>query len=97
MKKALVLSVLAVSLSNTVQASDCDPGVFAFKRQQYTSARFILEPLAKKGDACAQYYMGLLYISGHGVKEDKAKGLELIMKADEAGYPETKQFFKVYQ
>ena len=39
-----------------------------------------------KTEPSAQLLMGLLYEAGKGVKQDRAKGLELIEKAVEAGY-----------
>ena len=45
----------------------------------------ILE-LANKGDACAQYNLGLMYATGRGVERSDEKAREWFLKAAEQGY-----------
>lgn len=45
----------------------------------------LLKPLVKS-DPAAMLLMGLLYQEGFGVKQDKAKALELVRQASDAGY-----------
>ena len=45
----------------------------------------IYEELIKKGDRYATKQLGLLYKKGHLVEKDKRKGVELLLKANDAG------------
>lgn len=45
-------------------------GFDALQRHDYATAYRIFRPLAEKGDAGAQYSLGLMYIKGFGVKKD---------------------------
>ena len=67
MKKLLFLLVLAVMCSSVVIADDLKDvlnGVKADQKESYT--RY----LAEQGDADAQYYLGVMYSAGEGVKQD---------------------------
>jgi uncharacterized protein len=67
MKKLLFLLVLAVMYSSVVIADDLKDelnGVKADQKESY--ARY----LAEQGDADAQYYLGVMYSAGEGVKKD---------------------------
>ena len=55
----------------------------------------MLDPLLKKGEACAEYYMGMIYKEGIIVEQNKKnrkKGLSLIESAAKKGYPEALNF-----
>ena len=43
-------------------------GLNAFGGQKYEKAYQIWKPLAEKGNADAQYYMGVMFANGQGVK-----------------------------
>jgi TPR repeat protein len=43
-------------------------GLNAFGGQKYEKAYKIWKPLAEKGNADAQYYMGVMFANGQGVK-----------------------------
>ncbi len=63
----LVLSI--VCLAEPAWA-DYRAGVDAYLRGDYASALREWIPLAKQGNSHAQYYLGVLYDSGHGVPQD---------------------------
>lgn len=76
----------AVCLAATsAYGQDCKDGQAAHAAGNYAKASTILKPLADKGDACAQYQLGEMYMQGKGVPEDKAKALELFKKAAAQG------------
>jgi len=62
-------------------------GLDALKRKDYVAAEKQLRPLAEKGDAEAQYRMGLMYEYGAGVPADKAQMVAWLRKAAEQGHP----------
>ena len=45
-------------------------GIAAYKGKDYTAALKIIRPLAIKGGARAQFYLGLMYEEGDGVAKD---------------------------
>jgi TPR repeat protein len=51
----------------------------------YSKALAILEPLAAQGGDYAQFQLGQMYKLGQGVKQDKAKALELFQMAAARG------------
>src|SRR5262245_524578 len=47
------------------------------------AARMLLEPLAEKGNAVAQFHLAAMYEHGHGTPKDGSKAVELYTKAAE--------------
>ena len=74
-------------------ADNCDQAAYFYKKGQYRSASTILDPLVTKGEACAEYYMGLIYEKN---KKTRKKGVSLIQSASKKGYPAAKNFLKSY-
>ena len=63
----LLLSLLFI-FSSVCQADMFTDGLNAFGGQKYEKAYQIWKPLAEKGNADAQYYMGVMFANGQGVK-----------------------------
>lgn len=84
---SLVLAVplLLVTLTASL-AQDYEAGVKAYNRGDYPAAFKQWKPLADKGDAKAQHYLGLMYTQGLGVPKDLAKAVFWFKKAAEAGH-----------
>jgi hypothetical protein len=82
MIRYMILLSLCVSLS--AQAG-IDEGVQAYIAGDYASAMAEFKPLAEKGDAKAQYYMGFLYHHGYGVKRDEAQASKWFRMAADQG------------
>ena len=61
-------------------------GVKAFQNKDYEKARKFFEPLAQKGNANAQFGLGLLYRNGLGVRKNLRKAYELYKDAAVQGY-----------
>ena len=60
-------------------------GVAAYKQGDYATVVRELRPLAKQGDANAQYKLGFMYDKGLGVPLDYARAGEWYLKAPEQG------------
>lgn len=54
-------------------------------KAQYADAARLLEPLAKAGNAGAQYQLGVLYYNGKGVPEDEKKAVQLFTSSAQQG------------
>ncbi len=63
-------------------------GVAAYKLGAYATALREWHPLAKQGNAKAQYNLGLMYRKGQGVPQDDAEALQWWRKAAEQGITE---------
>ena len=63
-----------------------DEGVAAYIRGDYATAIREWRPLAKQGNAKAQFNLGRMYRFGWGVPQDNAKAAEWYRKAAEQGY-----------
>ncbi len=50
-----------------------EDGLNAFGSAKYKKAYDLWKPLAEKGNAAAQYYIGIMYANGQGVKKDIIK------------------------
>ena len=76
---ALVLSI--VCLAAPPARADIKAGENAYHRGDYATALREWQPLAKQGDAVAQYHLGLLYANGQGVPKDDAQARQWYEKA----------------
>ena len=63
-------------------------GVTAYQRNDYQTALKEFKPLAAKGDAMAQFYLGRMYMQGLGIQPDYNKAIVLTRKAAQHGVPE---------
>ena len=59
--RTAVVLVLALALPATVLAADFETGNDAYDRGDYASALREWRPLAKQGDAYAQFNLGVMY------------------------------------
>jgi TPR repeat protein len=65
--------------------ADFDAGLKAYNRGDYATALKEWQPLAEKGDANAEYNIGLLYATGHGVQQDYKQAAGWYRKAADQG------------
>ncbi len=68
---ALVLILLALAACSTGH-TDC---ANAITKEDFAKAFQLCKPLAEQGDADAQFNLGVMYASGHGVPQDYAEAL----------------------
>ena len=61
----LLIGSVGASIANSL-----DDAFDAYNADEYQTTARILTPLAKKGDAEAQYYLGVIYDNGFGVPQD---------------------------
>jgi TPR repeat protein len=71
-KAAVAALILAVGFAGSAAAGPVEDGVAAAKRGDDATALRLFRPLADKGDAAAQYFLGLMYANGRGVRRDDA-------------------------
>lgn len=91
----LSLCLLLLALPGIGLASPVDDGLEAYKRGDFAAAAASWRPAAEKGDASAEFYLGLLYRNGHGVPRNEAEATVLLRKSAEQGYPPAQYFVGV--
>jgi len=80
-----VLPVLLIA--HEADASEASlPGEAAYAAGDYALAYEVLAPLAGSGDADAQYVLGLMYASGHGVEQNFYNAGRMYRRAGEQGH-----------
>jgi uncharacterized protein len=86
LKRAIATMVLVSAFAVPVTAGTFEDAVDANARGDYAKALRLIRPLANDGDAAAQFNLGLMYITGHGVQQDGAAAALWFRKAAEQGY-----------
>jgi TPR repeat protein len=80
------LLTLALGLALSVPASaGFDEGVAAHEGGDYAKALVEFSPLAKQGEAAAQFALGVMYANGQGVTQDYQAALAWFRKSAEQG------------
>ena len=82
---SIVLTLSIVSISAPAWA-DFKAGEKAYQRHDYATALREWQPVAKQGQAAAQYHLGLLYANGQGVQKDDAQARQWYEKAANQGH-----------
>ena len=91
-KRVLVTALTAVLLLAGGHASaGLNEGLDALRRSDYAAAVKELRPLAERGNAEAQYRVGLMYEFGRGYPQDKAQGVAWLTKAASQGHAGAQQ------
>lgn len=75
----------ALSAAHAVAHADFKAGEQAYLAENYAVALKELRPLADKGNASAQFYLGAMYELGLGVTEDNDKAIALYRKSADGG------------
>jgi len=88
MKKFSISLILFISLgiSQVSYAAGCSLTKSLYDSGKYSRALTIARTYAKYKDACAEYYLGLMYLGGKGVTADGPKGNEYISRSAKQGY-----------
>jgi clan AA aspartic protease (TIGR02281 family) len=76
--------IVAVFIVNAV-AGASEEGVHAYNRGDYATAMRNLRPLAERGDANAQAFVGFMYQGGHGVRRSSAQAALWYRRAADQG------------
>lgn len=87
----VTLLVVLVGLSGmapdwVMAAPTIEEAEFAYERGDYTQAARLFTPFAEQGVASAQFYLGLMYEKGRGVRQDHSTALTWFLKAAGQGY-----------
>jgi len=73
--------LVAASLGAPAAVAGMDEGIAALKRQDYAAAARELRPEAERGNAEAQYRIGLMYEYGKGYSVDKLQAVSWLRKS----------------
>jgi TPR repeat protein len=87
-----VLALAIMALAVPAHAGPFEKGNAAYESKDYATALKFWRPLAKHGDATAQYYLGLMYANGQGVPQDYTEATKWYRKAAEQGHAQA-QFY----
>jgi len=82
---ALALLLIAVP-PQAASADDFERGLNAYNAGDYESAITEWLPLAKQGDAMAEFGLGVMYHKGEGVPQDQAEAAKWYRRAAEQGH-----------
>ncbi|WP_295420465.1 tetratricopeptide repeat protein [Sulfurovum sp.] len=77
--------IILLGLTLCVWSGDFDQAVKDYNQGNYIKALNVFYVLAKKGDAQAQYNVGLIYANGKGVKADVSEAMQWYEKAAKQG------------
>jgi clan AA aspartic protease (TIGR02281 family) len=81
---ALALLLAAASFSSAF-AGPLEDDARAYKRGDFAAAMRLLRPLAERGNAPAQQYLGLMYEFGEGVPQNDAEAMKWTLMAAKQG------------
>jgi len=82
---ALFAGFPLAALLGAAVAEPLADGVSAYGRKDYATAKQLLRPLAERGSAIAQFYLGLSYERGKSVSESEAEAVRWFRTAAEQG------------
>ena len=74
--KQLLVCVLLLALIEQATADSLSDAQSAYAAGHYKKAAKLYMPLAKKGNAEAQFYLGVMYAHGEGMPKNAAKAVE---------------------
>ena len=85
MKRLLILPVLLLTLLVGTPASSADfqKGLTAAQSGDFATALREWKPLAKQGNASAQYFLGLMYEDGKGVPKNNKTAVKWYLHPQE--------------
>ena len=88
MKRWLIALAIFLAVASPAAAQDFKAGEKAFLDANYELAKIILMPLARSGDAEAQYLVGVMYAHGRGFPAICRQAARWYRKAAEQGHAE---------
>ena len=83
-----VLAVFFISATPVAAAAELKVGLAAIRSGDYLAALLVFRPLAKQGNARAQYQLGQIYSQGRGAPKDYELAAEWYRKAAKHGHVE---------
>jgi clan AA aspartic protease (TIGR02281 family) len=85
LRAALFAGFALIALAAIAAAEPLSDGVNAYSRKDYATTKRLLRPLAERGSAIAQFYLGLAYERGKSVSESETEAVSWFRKAAEQG------------
>jgi hypothetical protein len=84
-KHLVALSIITLSgfTLQSVSAGDFEDGVALYEQQEFTEAAKSFQSAANKGNADAQFNLGLMYLNGEGIEQDYQKARALFQQSAE--------------
>jgi len=76
----------AISISPSSYASGCSLTKSLYDTGKFKQAFKTAQTYSRYKDSCADFYLGLMYLNGEGVKSNTSKGNDYIQKAAQNGY-----------
>ena len=86
MRLLTLLLILFVWAAGPAMAGPFEDARAASTRGDHATAIMLLRPLADRGNAAAQFRLGVMYDNGWGVPQDLAQAMDWYRKAAEQGY-----------
>ena len=84
--RILLAVLLAAVLATQASAQNFKTGLNAYDRGDFTTALKEWRPLAERGDARAQFNVGVILFNGQGVSHNPAEAVEWYRAAADQGY-----------
>lgn len=88
----LVIALVILRPMSTA-AGTREDALAAEKRDDYTASAALWQQLAEKGDAEAQYKIGMQYWTGRGIKDDREEAERWLMKSADQNYAPAEEHF----
>ena len=85
-RNLLAACAIATALGAPAAAGPLEDGSAAYHEKEYAKAADLWQPLAEKGDATAQYYLGTLFAEGKGVAQNDATAFMWFQRAANQGH-----------
>ena len=85
MRLLKIMLVLLVCSAQPAMAGPLEDAVVAYDKRDYRTALDLISPLAEQGNADAQFMLGRMYDSGHGVPKDYAAAVAWWRRAANQG------------
>ena len=85
MRLLKIMLVLLVCAAQPAMAGPLEDAVVAYDKRDYRTALDLISPLAEQGNADAQFMLGRMYDSGHGVPKDYAAAVAWWRRAANQG------------
>ena len=85
-KVLLCICALSVSGAGAAYAGAKEDAIAAYDKGDYKRAARLFEPLAKHGDALAQFKLGVMYADGKGVKQNLKAAQDWYTKSADQGF-----------
>jgi uncharacterized protein len=84
-RNLVAVFAVAAAFGAPAVAGPFEDGLAAYNQRFYAKAAELWQPLAEKGNADAQYHLGLLHQNGMGVEKNDATAFKWFLRAAEQG------------